>query len=111
MDPHDNDGAKLFQAIRKDLFETLRTIEGPYAFIYIRGDSVFWARDPLGRRSLLIRQPDETCNELLITSTAPSSATKNLSGWQEVPTNGMFELNLTSGKIAVSLSDIHLDPV
>lgn len=35
--------AKLSAAIRWDLFATLRTVEGPYAVVYIRGDAVFWA--------------------------------------------------------------------
>ncbi|KAI5123605.1 hypothetical protein M0805_003421 [Coniferiporia weirii] len=61
----ENDGVKLFQKIEDlsdpetELPRTLQDIEGPYALTYFHSDSkrIYFGRDPLGRRSLLIHRP------------------------------------------------------
>ncbi|KAJ7357107.1 asparagine synthase-domain-containing protein [Mycena albidolilacea] len=60
----DNDGVKLFRILGaldtvEQVANVFGTIEGPYAFVYYHAASqrVFFARDPLGRRSLLIHKP------------------------------------------------------
>ncbi|KAJ3750126.1 asparagine synthase-domain-containing protein [Lentinula detonsa] len=60
----ENDGIKLFQQLQsletgeqvRDLFAS---IEGPYAFVFYNATAqkLFFSRDPLGRRSLLIHKP------------------------------------------------------
>ncbi|KAI0067903.1 hypothetical protein BV25DRAFT_1911767 [Artomyces pyxidatus] len=61
---HENDGVRLFAAITAlddplRLPELLGTFEGPYALVYYHHASrkLFFARDPLGRRSLLMHSP------------------------------------------------------
>ncbi|KAG2149778.1 asparagine synthase-domain-containing protein [Suillus cothurnatus] len=64
VNAYENDGAKLFQSIHAlsamdDLPFLLGRIEGPYAFVYYHAKSrkLYFGRDPLGRRSLLIHKP------------------------------------------------------
>ncbi|KAI0048394.1 hypothetical protein FA95DRAFT_1588690 [Auriscalpium vulgare] len=75
VDLHENDGVKLFAAIVGigdvlQLPDLLATVEGPYAFVYYHHISrrVFFARDPLGRRSLLIHRPSAGNPYFLLTS-------------------------------------------
>ncbi|KAH7915329.1 asparagine synthase-domain-containing protein [Hygrophoropsis aurantiaca] len=72
---NENDGTKLFEAIRSlenpDAIPTLLgTIEGPYAFVFYHGASqrLYFARDPLGRRSILIHKPSESKSYFLLAS-------------------------------------------
>ncbi|KAJ7492876.1 asparagine synthase-domain-containing protein [Mycena latifolia] len=60
----ENDGVKLFRALSaletpEQVCDLFGSIEGPYAFVYyqVTTQRVFFARDPLGRRSLLIHRP------------------------------------------------------
>ncbi|KAF8634020.1 hypothetical protein AX15_001188 [Amanita polypyramis BW_CC] len=60
----ENDGVKLIDALCSlenpdSVPELLGTIEGPYAFAFYHKASqkLYFARDPLGRRSLLIHRP------------------------------------------------------
>ncbi|KZT06790.1 uncharacterized protein LAESUDRAFT_699630 [Laetiporus sulphureus 93-53] len=60
----ENDGAKLFSLLQKQetaegIRDCLGSIEGPYAVVYYQHSArrLFFARDPLGRRSLLIHRP------------------------------------------------------
>ncbi|KAI0639221.1 asparagine synthase-domain-containing protein [Trametes polyzona] len=71
----ENDGAKLFEALQHaadstDLRKIFGSIEGPYAFLYYHKASnmVYFARDPLGRRSLLVHHPDESRPYFIISS-------------------------------------------
>ncbi|KAH9846065.1 asparagine synthase-domain-containing protein [Lenzites betulinus] len=71
----ENDGAKLFSALRcaetsQDIAQVFGRIEGPYAFLYYQRTSnmLYFARDPLGRRSLLIHHPDATRPYFLLSS-------------------------------------------
>ncbi|OAX44828.1 hypothetical protein K503DRAFT_728526 [Rhizopogon vinicolor AM-OR11-026] len=71
----ENDGVKLFQSIRSlstmdDLPSLLGKIEGPYAFVYYHAEfrRLYFARDPLGRRSLLIHKPSVSNPHFLLAS-------------------------------------------
>ncbi|KAI5205391.1 hypothetical protein E4T39_02961 [Aureobasidium subglaciale] len=70
----------------------MNLITGPYAFVYFHPESrtLFFGRDPLGRRSLMHRT-DEHGN--FIISTISDSAE---TGWQEVEANGIYSLDLES---------------
>ncbi|KAF8078403.1 asparagine synthase-domain-containing protein [Lyophyllum atratum] len=75
ISPQENDGVKLFEKLRRlDTMEQIRdlfaSIEGPYAFVYYQSSlrRLFFARDPLGRRSLLIHKPTPVSPYLLLAS-------------------------------------------
>ncbi|EJD04010.1 uncharacterized protein FOMMEDRAFT_167293 [Fomitiporia mediterranea MF3/22] len=83
VDPSENDGIKLFQKIEAlqipeaELSSVLQSIEGPYAFSYYHKttDTIFFGRDPLGRRSLLIHRPTTQNPVLLVASVSAGSNT------------------------------------
>ncbi|KAI6005188.1 asparagine synthase-domain-containing protein [Pisolithus orientalis] len=73
--PEENDGAKLFARLRLDCTVDsvpglLGNIEGPYAFVFYHSSSekLYFARDPLGRRSLLLHRPSPSFPYLLLSS-------------------------------------------
>ncbi|KZT58497.1 hypothetical protein CALCODRAFT_494755 [Calocera cornea HHB12733] len=65
----ENDGALLFRALSaaQDPRDVFAQLEGPYAFVYLKRSArrLYFARDPLGRRSLLKHQSEE---QLLLAS-------------------------------------------
>ncbi|CAD0107281.1 unnamed protein product, partial [Aureobasidium uvarum] len=75
--------AKLMQ-------HAMSLITGPYAFVYYdpRSDTLFFGRDPLGRRSLMSRV-DESGNFILSTISGQPDQ-----GWEEVEADGIYSLNL-----------------
>ncbi|KAL9123109.1 MAG: hypothetical protein Q9187_000338 [Circinaria calcarea] len=73
--------------------EVIGSISGPFAFVFYeaRSQRVFFGRDILGRRSLLIRKgPQE---ELTISSVCNEAP---LEAWEEVEANGIYVLDLTA---------------
>ncbi|RDB28658.1 Asparagine synthetase domain-containing protein 1 [Hypsizygus marmoreus] len=75
ISPEENDGVRLFEELHKlettDQIQNLfGTIEGPYAFVFYQASSqrLFFARDPLGRRSLLIHKYTPASPYLLLAS-------------------------------------------
>ncbi|KAG9954827.1 hypothetical protein KCU85_g148, partial [Aureobasidium melanogenum] len=70
----------------------MNLITGPYAFVYYDplSDTLFFGRDPLGRRSLMHRVDD---NGNFILSTISGSQDQ---GWDEVEADGIYSLNLKS---------------
>ena len=99
MPPSENDGAALFALLLREgpsnFFAAIRNIEGPYAFIYYQAlhHRVYFARDPLGRRSLLMHRPTPTSPSLYLTSNAPGVEFP-LSEWEEVPCDSIFAYHL-----------------
>ncbi|KAH9944543.1 asparagine synthase-domain-containing protein [Epithele typhae] len=72
---HENDGQKLFSMLAgtptaEEICDVFAHVEGPYAFLFYHNASrtVFYGRDPLGRRSLLVHRPTKANPYLLITS-------------------------------------------
>ncbi|KAG8924498.1 hypothetical protein FRC01_011421 [Tulasnella sp. 417] len=70
--PNENDGKKLFEALTrtKQPVDVLAQIEGPYAFVFYQTstNTLYYARDPLGRRSLLVHHPTEEQPYFIIAS-------------------------------------------
>ncbi|KAI0768466.1 asparagine synthase-domain-containing protein [Trametes elegans] len=73
--PSENDGSKLSEVLKDskddlDVVKAFGGIEGPYAFLYYHRPTqkVYFGRDPLGRRSLLIHYPDEARPYFLLSS-------------------------------------------
>jgi asparagine synthetase B (glutamine-hydrolysing) len=92
-----NDGQvvleKLISPNSRDLTSihcVLRQLSGPYSFIFFDNHSqcLFYGRDSLGRRSLLVNQSNP--GELSITSTSEGRGTE----WLELETKGIYLLDL-----------------
>ncbi|KAJ3883112.1 asparagine synthase-domain-containing protein [Lentinula edodes] len=71
----ENDGIKLFEQLRSletgdQVRDFFASIEGPYAFAFYSAiaQKLFFSRDPLGRRSLLIHRPSATNPYFLLAS-------------------------------------------
>ncbi|TBU35062.1 asparagine synthase-domain-containing protein [Dichomitus squalens] len=99
--PDENDGAKLFSSLTnaKDSEEVTRifgNIEGPYAFLFYQKASrkLFFGRDPLGRRSLLIHYPSELSPYFLLASV--SAGLDAGYALEEVSTEHICSLDLSS---------------
>ncbi|KAH6608624.1 hypothetical protein Trco_001970 [Trichoderma cornu-damae] len=70
------------------VLHALRSIEGPFAFIFLDKSAkrLFYGRDRLGRRSLLLKRGDE----FLLSSVAEAPA----KGWAEVEADGCYTIQL-----------------
>ncbi|KAI0018486.1 asparagine synthase-domain-containing protein [Xylariomycetidae sp. FL0641] len=93
-----NDAEAIFalldhaSATEDSILSLLRSIEGPFAFIYFHAASkrVYYGRDRLGRRSLLVKHsPDGRTVSLSSISDIPAA------GWEEVPADGIYALDLS----------------
>jgi asparagine synthetase B (glutamine-hydrolysing) len=106
-----NDGASIFTLLRSAsleenhesaVLETIRSIEGPFAFVYVdkRAGRIYYGRDRLGRRSLLIKQPDDgtVCLSSLADSASPS--------WTEVEADGIYVLGVDMLSAVVSSGSV-----
>ncbi|KIK71245.1 hypothetical protein GYMLUDRAFT_185793 [Collybiopsis luxurians FD-317 M1] len=76
----ENDGIKLFEqlhslATAQSIRDLFARIEGPYAFVFYNATAqkLFFSRDPLGRRSLLIHKPSLQNPYFLLASVSPGS--------------------------------------
>ena len=72
------------------VLEALRTVEGPFAFIYFDRPSkcLYYGRDRLGRRSLLVNAKDP-----FTLSSIPESLSDD---WAEVEADGCYKMELDS---------------
>ncbi|CAK7275119.1 hypothetical protein SEPCBS57363_006517 [Sporothrix epigloea] len=92
-----NDGQMLFERLiaTEDPLSVLRTIEGPFAFVYYDGPGgqLAYGRDRLGRRSLLQQTTSE--GRLTLTSVSDFSADGRFpSVWTEVEADGVYMVDL-----------------
>lgn len=78
---NENDGVVLMDALSElddpdAIPKWLGNIEGPYAFVFYHRASqrLYFARDPLGRRSLLVHTPTPTAPYLLLTSVSAGAS-------------------------------------
>ncbi|KAF9873772.1 asparagine synthase related protein [Colletotrichum karsti] len=94
-----NDGEAIFallvSASSRDtsedtVLDALRTIEGPFAFVYYDAISsrLYFGRDRLGRRSLLLNQEDGLRLSSIAEDTSPA--------WTEVEADGIYVLDLVA---------------
>lgn len=76
------------------IVDVLRSIEGPFAFVYYDSPSetLYFGRDRLGRRSLLIRQ-DVGDLSLVISSVAETCD----ESWKEVEADGIYSIHFQRG--------------
>lgn len=78
-----------------DLLKVFVNIEGPFAFVYYRASTkkIWFARDCLGRRSLLWYKSKN--GPFLLSSVGKANDTENEDGtWEEVPANGIYCIDL-----------------
>ncbi|OTA91298.1 hypothetical protein M434DRAFT_389027 [Hypoxylon sp. CO27-5] len=75
------------------VLNVLRNIDGPFAFLYYDAQikRLYFSRDRLGRRSLLISQAEDG-DSISFSSVADVSAT----GWKEVDADGIYSLDLNT---------------
>ncbi|KAH8835386.1 asparagine synthase-domain-containing protein [Flagelloscypha sp. PMI_526] len=99
VDPEENDGHP------EDIPSVLAQVEGPYALVFYHKASsrLFWARDILGRRSLLIHQPTENCPWFILSSVSGESDQHEL---REVGTSHIQCLDL---RVFALEKDPHVD--
>lgn len=86
------------------VIDILSSITGPYAFVFYDAQHhrVFYGRDALGRRSLLIRRYSNT--SIVLSSIGDPTGSED---WMEVEADGIYVLDLTAD---IDLSD-DIDPV
>ncbi|KAM7215997.1 asparagine synthetase [Rhypophila decipiens] len=79
------------QSLEDSILDVFRSIEGPFAFVYYHAPSqkVFFARDRLGRRSLMVSD-DEQAGTLVISSISEACDPS----WKEVEPDGIYVLSL-----------------
>lgn len=79
------------------ILEVLRSIDGPFAFVFFDKPSkkLYFGRDRLGRRSLLVRQDAQG---LVLASIADSIDSE----WKEVEADGVYVVDLASKEQNVS---------
>ncbi|EUC66886.1 asparagine synthase domain protein, putative [Rhizoctonia solani AG-3 Rhs1AP] len=94
----ENDGLKLFNMIQSgrgdlpSLSHILSEFEGPYAFVYLHKPSqmLYFARDPLGQRSLLLHLPTPSEPILLLCSASNYRDVE----YEEISTGGIYSITL-----------------
>jgi asparagine synthetase B (glutamine-hydrolysing) len=107
-----NDGEAVFSLLQPSVpspsqtreacvIDVLRSIEGPFAFVYYdaAASRLYYGRDRLGRRSLLINS-SSNANSISLCSIADVPTT----GWEEVSSEGIWSIDLktydgTSGEL------------
>ncbi|KAK7943784.1 Asparagine synthetase domain-containing protein [Apiospora aurea] len=96
-----NDGESIFARLAQcnlgaaaedrqaHILNTLRKIQGPFAFVFYDsvGQCLYFGRDRLGRRSLLMKEESDG-QSLSFSSVADSPA----AGWEEVQANGIYSV-------------------
>ncbi|XP_055909727.1 asparagine synthetase domain-containing protein CG17486 [Eupeodes corollae] len=82
------------------ILNLLKTLKGPYSMVLYNSDSnyVYFARDPLGRNSLLI-ESDSTCLKILSNSFLDHSGSKK--ACFELPPLGLFKVDAENPKSAL----------
>ncbi len=124
VESHENDGLKILHKLsenfekktERDILNVFESIKGPFAFIFYEKltNSVYFGRDRLGRRSLLINSLNRNDlnhnvstnnnNSLLpvVTISSVQVKTRNdssspiLNDFQELKANRIYKLNLNS---------------
>jgi asparagine synthetase B (glutamine-hydrolysing) len=102
-----NDGEEIFSLLtpssrlhadqrRHHILTTLRSIQGPFAFLYYDapGRHLYFGRDRLGRRSLLINKAAGP-HAIALSSVADSRDP----GWAEVQADGIYSMHLDATTI------------
>jgi asparagine synthetase B (glutamine-hydrolysing) len=75
------------------VLDVLQRIEGPYSIVYWQASTsrLWFARDCLGRRSLLWHKPASAQDNFYLSSV---SSTADVNFWEEVPANGIYCIHM-----------------
>ena len=94
-----SDRLSSYDQSKQNIFETIATITGPYAFVFYDAQStrVFYGRDALGRRSLLIKSYG--VGSLGISSVSDAT---DAHGWIEVEADGINMLDIRASLVSSS---------
>ena len=107
-----NDGEAVLALLSKaskvnsngdSVLEALRSIEGPFAFIYLDKPArrLYYGRDRLGRRSLLVKPG--------MPFSLSSIAEMPVDGWSEVEADGCYSLQLDQDNAGAGLEPVRHD--
>lgn len=105
-----NDGQAVLQRLssankigEEAFLDAIRSIDGPFAFVYLdKGtSSLYYGRDRLGRRSLLVNHTDS----IQLSSIADQST----AGWAEVEADGFYKIHLEPGEFKANCSPTRID--
>lgn len=124
MDADENDTQMLMRELEQineieddwsdsQVLDVLQRIEGPYSIVFWQASTsrLWFARDCLGRRSLLWHNPTSDLDNFYLSSVASTAAsTAETDFWEEVPANGIYcihvdKLVTSSGISAVWIFD------
>lgn len=77
-----------------ELLSIFTKIEGPFAFVYYKADTkkIYFARDCLGRRSLLWYKSEN--GPFMLSSVGRAQEAVEGGAWEEVPANGIYCIEL-----------------
>ncbi|KAF9036442.1 hypothetical protein BDZ89DRAFT_1157526 [Hymenopellis radicata] len=110
IDAEENDGVRLFELSSglqtvEELRDLFGSIEGPYAFVfYIKStNQLLFARDPLGRRSLLIHKPS-TLNPYFMLASVACGANDGYT-FQDISTEHIYCLDLNGVEKEANIED------
>lgn len=109
---HENDASALFERLdeckgdESEIFRLIESIQGPYAFVYYVAESgmVYFGRDKLGRRSLLVSCQPKQEQQLILSSVKvlrrrlgggdEEAESTKLIEFQELKANGVYKINV-----------------
>jgi asparagine synthetase B (glutamine-hydrolysing) len=97
-----NDTKYLFEHLRDEtqILATISRTQGPYSFIFVTKQTIYFGKDPMGRRSLLHTYDGQAFK---LTSTAPDK-----SAWNELGTDGIYSLDRNTNSLTLHLwSDMY----
>ncbi|KAF8912868.1 asparagine synthase [Gymnopilus junonius] len=91
----ENDGVKLFDILcaaqtPEEIRDIFSSIEGPYE----KSDRLYFGRDPLGRRSLLVHRPTQTAPYLILSSV--SAGADPAYAFSELSTEHLYSMMMGS---------------
>ncbi|KAG8889849.1 hypothetical protein FRB99_003941, partial [Tulasnella sp. 403] len=120
----ENDGKLLFSKLTSpasSITSVMASIEGPSPihsrFLPLATDlslqkssnTLYFARDPIGRRSLLIHKPTAAQPEFILTSAPPIESAETAYEFEEVEPDGIYAINLNdvaAGNIGVHVENL-----
>jgi asparagine synthetase B (glutamine-hydrolysing) len=108
-----NDGEAIFARLTSNpgagthdrqsyILQVLRGIQGPFAFLFYPGKCLYFGRDRLGRRSLLVSK-SESADVVAFSSVADSLSPD----WKEVAADGVYSMPLGTCNIADLVASKH----
>ncbi|KAL8964776.1 MAG: hypothetical protein Q9183_004225, partial [Haloplaca sp. 2 TL-2023] len=91
--PNESPAPRNPQAVSEAVVNALNRVQGPYAFIFYSPENgkIFYGRDVLGRRSLLMSDGQD--GNIMISSVCTGNSSGN---WTEVEANGIYVLEMSN---------------